>query len=250
MKKLLKGILFIALALSLVQGVATVFSDTEAGFENYQAGSVSINLETYSPAGELYPGTPETYSFLVENTGTLPLQYEVGLSLKGDLKNKINIILPISSQVAPGQVDTVSLNLLLANGVDPTLKGKSDTLEITVSAKQLHAVGGFRDEQDLNIPLTVASPVPTFNILSPTSGTVSGEILIQVETSDPFGVSGVYFTVDQDNQKIHLTNTGANNYELLWDTTNLSNGTHTLHIVVYDALNQIASDLVQLTISN
>ena len=251
MKNLLKGIFFTALVLSFLQGVATLFSDTEAATENYQAGSLEINLENYSSAGELFPHTPENCSFLVENTGTLPIKYEISLSFAGALKNKESITTPATSTLNPGQVDTVTLELLLSQGFSPTLKGESDLLEITVSATQVNAIGGFRDEKTLDIPIKVASPAPTFNILSPTTGaTVSGKTLIQVEVTDAFGISGVYFTIDQDNQQFQLEDKGSNIYQFLWDSTTLSNGTHTLYFVAYDALNQSASDLVQIDVSN
>ena len=251
MKNLLKGIFFTALVLSFLQGVATLFSDTEAATENYQAGSLEINLESYSSAGELFPHTPENCSFLVENTGTLPIKYEISLSLAGNLKNKVNLTTPASTTLNPGQVDTVTLELLLSQGFSPTLKGESDLLEITVSATQLNAVGGFQDEKTLDIPIKVASPAPTFNILSPTAGaTVSGNILTQIEITDAFGISGAYFTVDQDNQQIQLEDKGSNIYQLIWDSTAIPNGTHTLYFLAYDALNQSTSDLVQIDISN
>ncbi len=251
MKNLLKSIIIIALALSFLQGVATLFSDAEAATENYQAGSLEINLENYSNVGELYPHTPENCSFLVENTGTLPIKYEISLAFAGTLKNKVNVTTPTTATLNPGQVDTVTLELLLSQGFSPTLKGESDLLEITVSATQLNAVGGFRDEKTLDIPVTVASPAPTFSILSPTTGaTVSGNMLAQVEITDAFGISGVYYTVDQDNQQIQLEDKGSNIYQLVWDSTALSNGPHTLYFVAYDALNQSASDLVQINVSN
>jgi len=89
---------------------------------------------------------------------------------------------------------------------------------------------------------------PTASITSPSAGaTVSGTTTIDVAASDNVGVTKVQLYVDGTSLGIDTSTP----FSFAWDTTQVSNGSHSLEAIAYDAAgNQGASAVVGVTVSN
>lgn len=91
---------------------------------------------------------------------------------------------------------------------------------------------------------------PTVSITTPSSGaTVSGSsVTVSATASDDVGVAGVQFKLDGGNLGAEDT---TSPYSITWDTTALSNGSHTLTAVARDATgNTTTSTGVNVTVNN
>jgi Subtilase family/Bacterial Ig domain/Fervidolysin N-terminal prodomain len=89
---------------------------------------------------------------------------------------------------------------------------------------------------------------PTASITSPSAGaTVSGTTTIDVAAADNVGVSKVQLYVDGTSLGMDTSSP----FSFAWDTTQASNGSHSLQAIAYDAAgNQGASAVVVVTVSN
>src|SRR5262249_18613675 len=81
--------------------------------------------------------------------------------------------------------------------------------------------------------VTADTTAPTVSLTSPTAGaTVSGTITVSANASDNVGVVGVQFKLDGANLGAEDT---ASPYSVTWNTTTVTNGSHTLTAVARDA---------------
>ncbi len=89
---------------------------------------------------------------------------------------------------------------------------------------------------------------PTVNVTAPANGaTVSGTVTVTASASDAVGVARVEFLVDGSTVS---TDTVAP-YDFAWDSTGVSNGTHTLGARAFDAAGNQATDSdTSVTVSN
>lgn len=127
-----------------------------------------------------------------------------------------------------------------------TFNGASDTLyayvmhdDATTNANGFQLDNGATDTTN-----------PTVSITAPIEGaTVSGAaVSITANASDDTGVVGVQFKVDGSNQGSEDT---TSTYGITWNTTGLSNGTHTITAVARDAAaNTATATTVNVTVSN
>jgi hypothetical protein len=101
--------------------------------------------------------------------------------------------------------------------------------------------------QGLTCPSPGNTP-PTVSITSPASGaTVSGTINVTANASSDRGVAGVQFFVDG----AFIADKTTAPYSVPWDTTTVSNGSHTLTAVARDAAgNKTTSSPVTVTVAN
>src|SRR3989449_923931 len=91
---------------------------------------------------------------------------------------------------------------------------------------------------------------PTVSITAPASGsTVSGtSVTVSATASDNVGAAGVQFKLDGANLGTEDT---SGPYSISWNTTTVSNGTHTLTAIARDAAgNQTTSAVVSVTVNN
>ena len=90
---------------------------------------------------------------------------------------------------------------------------------------------------------------PTVAITNPASGYVSGTVSLTADASDDIGVAGVQFKLD-DSTLVAAEDTTAP-YTASWNTTAVSDGTHTLVVVARDwAGNYATSTPVTVTVDN
>lgn len=100
-----------------------------------------------------------------------------------------------------------------------------------------------------NFGTAQSDPLPTCSITAPANGaTVSGSsVAINANASDNGSISKVEFYVDG---ALLATDT-TSPYSTTWNTTTVSNGTHTLTAKAYDNLNQVGnSSPVTVTVNN
>lgn len=108
-------------------------------------------------------------------------------------------------------------------------------------------------------PTTVAGSVsgaptddpPTVTITSPTDGTtVSGTVTITItaNASDDVGVAEVEFFVG--GVSIGVDTNGDDGWSASWDTTTVSDGTHTVSATATDTINQTGAHSVNVTVDN
>lgn len=97
------------------------------------------------------------------------------------------------------------------------------------------------------LPTTDTTP-PTVSIGSPASGsTVSGTVNVQVSASDNTGVSTVQISVDGSPVGTALT---VAPFTYSWNTSGLTNGSHTLTATATDLAGNSTSSSVTVTVSN
>jgi chitodextrinase len=88
---------------------------------------------------------------------------------------------------------------------------------------------------------------PAVSITSPVSGaTVSGSQAVSADASDNVAVAKVDFMVDGS---LAASDTSSP-YGFAWDTTKLTNGSHTLTANAYDSSNNVSSSSVVVNVSN
>ena len=104
-------------------------------------------------------------------------------------------------------------------------------------------------------PLTVTTPAasdttgPTVSLTAPAAGaTISGSATIKATAADPSGVAGVQFLLDGSALGAEDT---TSPYELPWDSTTASDGTHTLAARGRDtAGNSATTTAISVTVAN
>jgi hypothetical protein len=90
---------------------------------------------------------------------------------------------------------------------------------------------------------------PTVSLTAPSAGsTVNGTVMVSANASDNVGVAGVQFKLDGGNLGAEDTTAP---YSVSWDTTQATNGSHTLTAVARDAAhNTTTSSGVSVTVDN
>lgn len=147
------------------------------------------------------------------------------------------LILSVNPALSPLEVGTIlkqSADDLGSIGWDPQYGwGRVN------AARALQMTPGSNQQAD--------TTAPTVSFSSPASGsTLSGTVSVQVNASDNIGVSAVNFYVDG---VLHSTKT-ASPYTFTWDTTRVSNASHTLRAVASDAAGNSSSSQMSVNVSN
>jgi chitodextrinase len=131
-----------------------------------------------------------------------------------------------------------------------TFTGLSCGTSYTIGIDAYDAAGN-RSPQATTVVITAACDTtpPTASISAPADGsTVSGTIAVSANSSDNVGVVGVQFKLDGANLGSEDT---TSPYSINWDTTTVSNGSHTLTATARDAAgNSTTSSTVTVTVNN
>ena len=98
------------------------------------------------------------------------------------------------------------------------------------------------------------TPSPTVSLTAPTSGApVSGTVNLAATASDNVGVTQVQFFVDNNATPLGTDTSPdptSRYYSASWNTTTVTNGTHTLTAKAYDAAGNINTSTVTVTVAN
>ena len=142
------------------------------------------------------------------------------------------------------QIGTASSSSYAVTGLSP-----STTYAFTVAAYD--AAGNVSAQSNIatanTLPLLDTTP-PTVSLTAPANGTIAGTITVSATASDNVGVVGVQFKRDGSN--LGSEDTSAP-YTVTWDSTTVTNGTHTFTAVARDAAgNTVTSQAVAITVNN
>lgn len=105
------------------------------------------------------------------------------------------------------------------------------------------------DNNKFTLPITIGNSIPTVSITSPIQGAaVTGtSVNVSANATDDVGVYGVQFKIDGNNLGDEVT---VPPYALVWNTTNVSDGPHTVSAVARDAAGNTATTTVNVTVTN
>jgi hypothetical protein len=134
---------------------------------------------------------------------------------------------------------------------------------MSLYAKAYDTSGNMTQSSTINITVTAGTPpdttVPVVSMSAPTTGsTVSGAtVTLGANATDNVGVASVAFYLDGVAISGAVDVTGGNPnlpatlYEAVWNTTSVSNGTHTLSAKATDAAgNNVMSSTISVTVNN
>lgn len=149
-----------------------------------------------------------------------------------------------------GSTTTLDSSKVTSHSVNITGLSAGTTYHYQVVSKD--AAGNSTSSTDNTF--TTAAPAadttaPTVSVTAPTGGsTVSGTLNVTANASDNVGVVGVQFKVDGANLGTEDT---TSPYSRSWNTTALSNGSHTVTAVARDAAgNTKTSATITVTVNN
>lgn len=122
----------------------------------------------------------------------------------------------------------------------------------SLTAKASDAAGNVSSSTvSVNVSNIVAASdttLPVVTLTSPSNGaTLSGTVTVSASATDNVGVTGVTFKID--NTKIGNTLT-TSPYSIALNTTNVSNGTHTLFVTAGDAAGNVSTSTLSINVSN
>jgi hypothetical protein len=90
---------------------------------------------------------------------------------------------------------------------------------------------------------------PSVTITYPGDGdTVSGSVTVTANATDDKGVTKVQFLAD--GSSISTDTNGGNGWSATWESTSVSNGSHTLQAIATDTIGQTGSDSITVTVDN
>lgn len=165
--------------------------------------------------------------------------------------------------VYTGQGDTSGVDSVIfqldANPavLDQTFNG---SFQLTNVAPGSHTLSGYLVHMGMKIAGSDATPIsfttvspdttpPTVSITNPSANsTVSGTVTVTASASDNVGVVGVQFMLDGANLGAEVS---TSPYSVVWDTTGVANGSHTIVAKARDAAANVGtSSPVVVTVSN
>jgi hypothetical protein len=119
----------------------------------------------------------------------------------------------------------------------------------TLTAVARDAAGNTTTAAGVVVTVSNDTAAPTVSLTAPAAGTaVSGAVAVSAAASDDVAVVGVQFKLDGANLGAEDT---ASPYGVSWNTTTVSNGSHTLTAIARDAAGQVTiSAAVTVTVSN
>ena len=119
----------------------------------------------------------------------------------------------------------------------------------TLTAVATDAVGNTKTS---TVTVTVDNTAPAVSLTAPAAGaSVSGTVTLSATASDNVGVVGVQFRLDTNTTNTALgTQDTSSPYGVLWNTTTVANGSHTLTAVATDAAGNTKTSTVTVTVAN
>ncbi len=177
----------------------------------------------------------------------------------GAVSSTVNI-----SSTASSSVGIASVQYYLDGDVlgSPVTAGPSynfiwDTTTVTNNQHTLTAIAtdtqGQKGAASSGVTVTVSNPVillPTVSITHPTGGTVSAIVNVQATASapSPASITSVQFLVD--GQSLATINGSGPAFSTNWDTTNISNGSHTISATAIDSNGHSKSTSATVSVLN
>lgn len=248
-----------------------------AGYKVYRQGT-QINTSATNAYSDTGVATGATYSYAVSAYDAVGNSSALSVEASASVPSSNDTVPPVLSNITASSITASSATISWVTNEtadtqvefgDSALYGSSSTLVSSLTTSHAVALTGLtasttyhyrvksRDSAgnlatSADGTFTTAPPpdtaAPTTSITSPTDqSTVSGSITVAAGASDPGGVAKVEFYLDS---VLKSTATVAP-YTWTFDTTQASNGAHTLLVKAYDASGNVGTSAsVAITISN
>jgi hypothetical protein len=229
-------------------------------------GQAAPNCNPNAPSGTSYTfntqaNTTYTFSLSAYTAGTAsgppPPAVTVASPVSGaKLVNTVAISANASSSVGVAGVQFMLNGVGLGSEITAapysfnwdTTKTANGTYSLSARAFDVYGNQATSSSVTVTVSNTTNSQ-PQVTITSPTpGGKVSGNVTVSANASSSLGIAGVQFQLDGLNFGPESTNAP---YQVTWNTSKTSNGTHILTAIAFDtAGNHATSAAVSLTVSN
>jgi subtilisin family serine protease len=213
-------------------------------------GSHIIKAEAHDTAGNT---GSDQISVIVSNVIDTPPTVTITSPANGsEVSGTVIVMASASDDVGVSKVEFYLDGVLTSTDtVSPYSWGWNTTTATdgshTIDAKAYDGAGQTDSDQ---ITVTVSnadSTPPTATITNPADGSeVSGTVIVMASASDNEGVTKVEFYMDGE---LKSTDT-VSPYMWGWNTTTVTDGSHTVEAKAYDAAGNTGSDQVTVTVSN
>jgi len=162
---------------------------------------------------------------------------------------------PATSQVeygtttAYGTMTTLNASLVTSHSVSLTGLSTSTLYHYRVHSKNSSGVEAISADAAFQTSNTTDTTPPTVSITAPAANaSLTGTVNVTASASDNVGVTGVQFLLDGNSLGARLT---SSPYQVSWDTSTATNGTHTLSANAFDAAGNVGNAVgVAVTVSN
>lgn len=153
------------------------------------------------------------------------------------------------TSTAYGTVTTLNSSMVTTHSQAVSGLAAGTLYHYRVHSKNSTGVESISGDFAFSTNSTSDTTAPTVSITSPASGaTVSGTVSLTANASDNVGVLSVQFLIDGTNLGSLIL---ASPYQAGWNTTAVSNGTHTITAVALDAAGNVGTAIgVTVTVSN
>ncbi len=150
------------------------------------------------------------------------------------------------------QIDGVNLGLPVT-GAGPSYTTQWDTTKGTNGTHNITAIAADvvgQQTPSAAVAVTVANPPPVVGITSPTGGTLSATVPIQVTAASSVGIASIQIQLDGTNLGSPLPGPGTS-FSMQWSTGTTNDGVHSLTAIATDVLGQITtSAAVSVSVAN
>lgn len=150
-----------------------------------------------------------------------------------------------------GNVSSLASSLVTSHSISLASLTANTTYHFKIHSKDAANNEAITTDQTFTTLASIVpdTTAPSVSITAPSADTtISGIVNLSAAASDNIGVAGVQFRVDGSNLGPEVTIVP---YAGSWDTTGMSNGTHTITAVARDAAgNRTTSSAVTITVSN
>ena len=187
--------------------------------------TVSIITPT---ASSVLTGTITLSAAASDNVGVASVQFTVDGQMLGGALTK-------APYTGSWNTTTVANGTHLLAAVARDTSGNTATSSVSVMVRNGNGGGGGGS----TLSVTVTAPAP--------GTTVSGTVPVTASASDSISITGVQFQVDGSNLGTQLTTAP---YEVLWNTSSVGNGAHTLAAIARDVSGNSVSASIQVNVSN
>ena len=107
---------------------------------------------------------------------------------------------------------------------------------------------GNQSSTDISVTVANDAEAPVITLTTPVNGSsVNGTVVVLAAATDDFGVAGVQFTIDGVPVGPVVD---AAPFELVWNTSGITNGTHTVSAIARDAAGHQTTTSIVVTVAN
>jgi len=222
----------------------------------------STSLTGYSPTLPL-----GYHSLMVINPSGLQDKLIGAFQVTGDEPPTVNITSPTDGATVSGTINIqayasddkdiknvrfyIDDNYLGYDKVAPYSYDDLDTLAYQNGPHKLKAIAYDTSDQTTQSEITIninniGDSPPTVSITSPKNGAkITGNVTIEASASDDKGINKINFYIDNQLK----TSDTISPYRYYWDTSNASQGSHSIKVIAYDTVGQTAEHQISVNVS-